>query len=122
MRKRVVLSLLFIVAIAMISVNLFASGSNESNGSVKIRVGTMPNHIGVPIQYAADQGLYKEAGLDVEVILFPTGAPINEALSAGKIDLAGSGMASVFALASGDAYWLGDYVKTVAGIRCVCKT
>lgn len=116
MKKRVVLSLLLIVALTMISTPLFAGGASESDGPVKIRVGTMPNHIGVPIQYAAENGLYEEAGLDVEVILFPTGAPINEALSAGKIDLAGSGMASVFALASGDTYWLGDYVKTVAGL------
>lgn len=116
MKKRVALSLLLIVVLAMTSATLFAKGASESVGPVKIRVGTMPNHIGVPIQYAAENGLYKEAGLDVEVILFPTGAPINEALSAGKIDLAGSGMASVFALASGDAYWLGDYVKTVAGL------
>jgi ABC-type nitrate/sulfonate/bicarbonate transport system substrate-binding protein len=116
MKKHVALSLLLIVALTLTSANLFAGGASETSGPVKIRVGTMPNHIGVPIQYAAEKGLYKEAGLDVEVILFPTGAPINEALSAGKIDLAGSGMASVFALASGDAYWLGDYVKTVAGL------
>lgn len=107
---------LIIITLVLISSVLFAQGSAEKSGPVKIRVGTMPNHIGVPIQYAAENGLYKAAGLDVEVILFPTGAPINEALSAEKIDLAGSGMASVFALASGDAYWLGDYVKTVAGL------
>lgn len=116
MKKRTLLSLVFVFALAMIDADLFAAGSAESVGPVKIRVGTMPNHIGVPIQYAAEKGLYKNAGLDVEVILFPTGAPINEALSAEKLDLAGSGMASVFALASGDAYWLGDYVKTVAGL------
>jgi ABC-type nitrate/sulfonate/bicarbonate transport system substrate-binding protein len=116
MKKRTLLTLVLAVVMIMTSANLFAGGSAEAEGPVKIRVGTMPNHIGVPIQYAAEQGLYKEAGLDVEVILFPTGAPINEALSAEKIDLAGSGMASVFALASGDAYWLGDYVKTVAGL------
>lgn len=107
---------LIIITLVLISSVLFAQGSAEKSGPVKIRVGTMPNHIGVPIQYAAENGLYEAAGLDVEVILFPTGAPINEALSAEKIDLAGSGMASVFALASGDAYWLGDYVKTVAGL------
>ena len=115
MRKRVLLQVL-IIAMLLVSSALFAQGSAEKGGPVKIRVGTMPNHIGVPIQFASDNGLYKAAGLDVEVILFPTGAPINEALSAERIDLAGSGMASVFALASGDAYWLGDYVKTVAGL------
>lgn len=116
MKKRKLQSVILVFALGLTSGNLFASGAGESSGPVKIRVGTMPNHIGAPIQYAFDHGLYKEAGLDVEVILFPTGAPINEALSAEKIDLAGSGMASVFALASGDIYWLGDYVKTVAGL------
>jgi len=116
MKKSVLVSLLLVTTLVLTGTALFAAGSTESGGPVKIRVGTMPNHIGVPIQYAAEKGLYKQAGLDVEVILFPTGAPINEALSAEKIDLAGSGMASVFALASGDAYWLGDYVKTVAGL------
>ena len=116
MKRKALVSLLLIIALTLLSMNLFAQGSKESAGPVKIRVGTMPNHIGVPIQYAYDNGLYAKAGLDVEVILFPTGAPINEALSAQRIDLAGSGMASVFALASGDAYWLGDFVKTVAGL------
>jgi len=116
MFRRSIFSFLLIVPLFFGSINLFATGSVESSGPVKIRVGTMPNHIGTPIQYALDNGLYAKAGLDVEVILFPTGAPINEALSAEKIDLAGSGMASVFALASGDTYWLGDYVKTVAGL------
>jgi ABC-type nitrate/sulfonate/bicarbonate transport system substrate-binding protein len=111
MNKAKSLSLLLVLAATLAGMDLFAAGP-----AVKIRVGTMPNHIGVPIQYAYDNGLYKKAGLDIEVILFPTGAPINEALSAEKIDLAGSGMASVFALASGDNYWLGDYVKTVAGL------
>lgn len=95
--------------------------SSEKNANDKktgevIKVGTMPNHIGNPIQYAKDNGLYEAAGLNVEVILFPTGAPINEALSAEQIDIGGSGMASVFALAAGDNYWLGDMVKTVDGL------
>lgn len=94
---------------------VLSSAEDKPSGEI-IRVATMPNHIGLPIQYAVDQGMYEEAGLNIELILFPTGAPINEALSAGQVDLAGSGMASVFALASGDCYWLGDMVKTVAGL------
>ncbi len=92
-----------------------SSGSKSSGGEV-IRVGTMPNHIGLPVQYALSNGLYEEAGLNVELILFPTGAPINEALSAEQVDIAASGMASVFALASGECYWLGDMVKSVDGL------
>lgn len=89
----------------------------ESNmPSDVLRIGAMPNNIGAPIYYAFENGLYAEAGLNVEVILFPTGAPINEALSAAQIDLAGSGLASVYALASGDCTWLGDIDVTRGGM------
>ena len=91
-------------------------GSNSSSSGEVIRVATMPNHIGLPIQYAVEQGYYEDAGLNIEMILFSTGSPINEALSAEQVDLAGSGMASVLALAAGDCYWLGDMVETVDGL------
>lgn len=81
-----------------------------------LKIGTMANNIGAPIYYAYENGLYADAGLNVEVILFPTGAPINEALAAEQIDIAGSGLASVYALASGDCTWLGDIDVTLAGM------
>jgi len=92
-----------------------STASSQPSGEV-IRVGTMPNHTGLPVQYALENGMYEEAGLNIELIFFPTGAPINEALAAEQLDLASSGTASVFALASGQCYWLGDSVKTVAGL------
>lgn len=93
-----------------------ASGTGSNSASEVLRIGTMPNNIGAPIYYAFENGLYAEAGLNVEVILFPTGAPINEALSAEQIDIAGSGLASVYGLASGDCSWLGDIDVTVGGM------
>ncbi len=92
------------------------SAQEEVADAEPLIIGTMPGHQGVPIQYAIDNGMYEEAGLNIELVLFPTGAPINEALAAEQIDIAGSGMASIFALASGDNYWLGDNVKTVRGL------
>lgn len=117
-RRFIALSMILCLALSF----ALAGGSGESadsaggDGGTRIRVGTMPNHIGVPIQYALVNGMYEEAGLDVELILFPTGAPINEALAAEQIDLAGTGGAGVFALAAGDCYWLGDYVRTSDGL------
>ena len=52
-------------------------GSNSSSSGEVIRVATMPNHIGLPIQYAVEQGYYEDAGLNIEMILFSTGSPIN---------------------------------------------
>lgn len=88
---------------------------------VSIVVGTMPNHIGVPIQYAYEQGYYEEAGLDVEIVIFSTGATINEALAAEQLDLAASGMASVYALAAGNTYWLGDIAQTMEGLSIYAR-
>ncbi len=93
-----------------------AVAADDAVPAEKLVVGTMANQIGVPIWYAYETGMYEEAGLNVEVVLFPTGAPINEAMAAKQLDIAGSGMASVFALAAGDCYWLGDYVRTVDGL------
>ncbi len=84
-----------------------ATASKETSND-PIRVGTMCNHIGLPIYYAVENGLFEEAGLNVELYLFPTGAPINEALAADELDIANSGMASVYALSTGNNYWLGD--------------
>lgn len=80
-----------------------------------LRVGTMPVTLGVPVQYAYDQGYFQDAGLDVEIVLFATGAPVNEAMAAGEIDVAVSGMASVYALATGMYTYIGDGSITLDG-------
>ena len=74
----------------------------------KIRIGTMPSTMGVPVQYAVEMGYFKDEGLDVELSMFPSGAPINEAIAAGQLDVAASGLASVFPLANGIASWIGE--------------
>lgn len=95
------------------------TGCNQSDSGASkevIRVGTMCNHIGLPIYYAMENGLFEEAGLNVELYLFPTGAPINEALAADELDVANSGMASVYALSTGNTYWLGDIDDSGQGL------
>ncbi len=80
----------------------------NTDGSMKMRVGTQPSAVGVPVQYALDNGFFKEEGLEVDLQLFPTGAPINEAIAANNIDLAANGLASVFTLANGLCDWIGE--------------
>ncbi|WP_367569012.1 ABC transporter substrate-binding protein [Lacrimispora sp.] len=80
-----------------------------------LKVGTMPVTLGVPVQYAYDQGYFKEKGLDLEIVLFATGAPVNEAMAAGEIDVAVSGMASVYALATDLYTYIGDGSITLDG-------
>lgn len=74
----------------------------------KIVIGTQPSTMGVPVQYAYENGFFTDLGLDVELVLFPTGAPLNEALAAGQLDVAANGLASVFPLANGVCQWIGE--------------
>lgn len=65
-----------------------------------LRVGTMPHQMGVSLWYADKNDLFKEAGINVDLVMFSGGAAINEAIGAGELDGAISGLATVYALAN----------------------
>ena len=96
-----------------------SSEAAEKNGAVKdyevLNVGTMALTCGIPVLYAEEQGYFKDAGLNVNIELFATGAPINEAIAANQIDIAVSGFASVYSLANAGCIWLAD-VNTTGGM------
>lgn len=91
------------------------SGKAAKDGTATIRVGIVTNTMGVPAAYALDQGFYKDAGLNVEPVIFSTGSLVNEAFAAGEIDVAFSGLASIFSLATGTASWIGE-INTTKGL------
>ena len=92
----------------------FAAGKGESAGSgaKPLNVGVLVSTVGIPALYAQDQGWFEEAGLNVNLQIFATGAPVNEAIAAGKLDMACSGFASVYSLANGNCIWLLDINST----------
>jgi ABC-type nitrate/sulfonate/bicarbonate transport system substrate-binding protein len=97
---------LLVFLIFALTIPVFANG--ESEKSNKMVVGIMPASVGAPVQYAYEQGYFEEANLNVELKLFPTGAPINEAIAARQIDLAASGAATIFSLANGECTLLAE--------------
>jgi ABC-type nitrate/sulfonate/bicarbonate transport system substrate-binding protein len=103
LKKRIpaFLFLAFLCVSAAFAAELKASGE-------PLVVGIMPSAVGAPVQYAMENGYYDELGLKVEIMIFPSGAPINEAVSAGQLDVAASGAATIFSLASGDCILLAD--------------
>lgn len=122
--------LLALILSAAMAAGLMACGSTPANESGKtaeqgtegaapsgeeLKVGTMALTMGVPVLYAQEQGYFEEAGLNVSIELFATGAPINEAIAAEQIDIAVSGFASVYSLANANCIWLAD-VNTTGGM------
>lgn len=81
----------------------------------KLVIGTQAKAAGLYVYVAQELGLFEDAGLDVEIVTFASGAPINEAMAAGELDVAVSGMATVYALATGMYTYIGDGTITVNG-------
>ena len=88
-----------------------ASKAADSN-STPLRVGMMPSAVGAPVQYALENGYFTDEGITVQTIIFPSGAPINEAIAARELDVAMSGAATIFSLGTGDCKLLADIASS----------
>ncbi|NLE76571.1 MAG: ABC transporter substrate-binding protein [Chloroflexi bacterium] len=66
--------------------------------AVKVRSGfAIAPHMALQT-VAASKGWFKEQGLDVEIIAFDAGAPLFEAMAAGKVDFGHTGSTPIFAI------------------------
>lgn len=88
------------------------SSEVETTSSEPLNVGVLVSTVGIPALYADEQGWFDEAGLNVNLIIFATGSPVNEAIAAKELDIACSGFASVYSLANADCTWLLDINST----------
>ncbi len=81
----------------------------------KIRVGwTIAPHQGL-IGVGLVKGWFKEAGLDIELTNFDTGAPLFEAMGAGKLDIGMSGSTPPITIASSNVvptYFMGTHAES----------
>ena len=104
--KRKLVSLLVLLMIT--TTILFAGAAAEQKPAAPLKVGLMPSAVGAPVQYALEKGYFKDEGVEIEIVVFPSGAPINEAMAAKQIDVACSGAATIFSLAMGNTKLLAD--------------
>lgn len=65
-----------------------------------LRIANITKQMGVYLQYAVDNNLFEEAGINVEVYPFAGAVAINEAVGAGEIDGCVGGLGNVYALAT----------------------
>ncbi len=123
MKKRVLAlaawALILVIAMPISSI-VFGKTAVVNSSVLKLSgktlvVGTQPTTLGVPVRLAEQEGLFKKAGLDVKVVTFATGAPVNQAIASGNLDIAVSGTASVYALATGMYTYIGDGSYSIKG-------
>lgn len=115
MKAKKLIALILSVALVLSMAACSGNGAKKDGKRDVLKVGTMALTMGVPVLYAQEKGYFEEAGLNVSVELFATGAPINEAIAAEQIDVAVSGFASVYSLANANCTWLAD-VNTTGGM------
>ncbi len=108
------------IGIALFISAVFVLGCSSGKSDAPIRIGTMPASVGVPVQYAYDNGYFEEAGVEVTIELFQTGAPINEAMASGKLDLAFTGGAGIFPLANDTCVLLSE-LDTAGGMAIYAR-
>ena len=80
-----------------------ASNTSGGNGDLPVlRVAAMPTITSLPTYYIQKNGLDEKAGFKMEVTMFDTGAPMNEALAADLWDVGHMGAAAVTGMANYD--------------------
>jgi ABC-type nitrate/sulfonate/bicarbonate transport system substrate-binding protein len=126
MMKNKALTLIASVLTLTVAITLspvtFGKSASSSGNSTKLHlsgktlvVGTQARSLGLPLRLAEQEDLFRKAGLNVKIVTFATGAPINQAIASGNLDVAVSGTASVYALATGMYTYIGDGCITVDG-------
>ena len=98
-----------------------AAKSEDSKGSTDpgelqvIRVAVQPYYISSPIGYIMDNKLDEANGFKIEPVMFPTGAPMNEAIASDSYDVATIGGAFVFGVANFDAHVIASHINGTGG-------
>lgn len=97
------------------STDEMAPTENTGNELTHLKVAVMPMQISAPVYYAKEMKLDKEYGLDIELVLFSSGATMNEALASNEYDVAPIGGAGIFGVANYDGIYIADYQYLTGG-------
>lgn len=80
-----------------------------------LRVAAMPTITSLPTYYIQKNGMDVEAGFKMDVTMFDTGAPMNEALAADLWDVGHMGAAAVTGMANYDELIIGEVLESTDG-------
>ena len=85
MLRRKAMKGFLVLVMVLVCASSFANGQKETgavgkSGNPVIRIGAMAYYLSVPLQVIQDEGLDKKYGFEMEIIDFPSGGPMAEAL------------------------------------------
>lgn len=94
-----------------------ASAATEKKDLEELKVAIMPYLLSIPVKYIVDKGWDVENGFKIKTILFPTGAPMIEALGANLWDVGTIGTAAVTGVSTYDAKFIAETSDAAGGIE-----
>ncbi len=120
MKKLIALALAGLMAFSLVACGSGNGGNNggstgEDSDLPVLRVAAMPTITSLPTYYIQKNGLDVAAGFKMEVTMFDTGAPMNEALAADLWDVGHMGAAAVTGMANYDEMIIGEVLESTDG-------
>ena len=127
MKKLIALALARLMAFSLVACGSGNGGNNggstgEDGDLPVLRVAAMPTITSLPTYYIQKNGLDVAAGFKMEVTMFDTGAPMNEALAADQWEVGTLSAAAVNSLAIYGAYCIADIGHSEGGLYTLCKS
>ena len=94
-----------------LALSMFSAGNAQT--LTTIHVGTSPSEVSGEIFYGVDEGLFRKAGLDVQIVMLPNGGAVASALASGAIDI---GLSDVMSMVNAHAHGL-PFVYVAPGLQ-----
>lgn len=127
MKKYLALILALVMALSLAACG-GSSGSSAKTDSKSdsaelptLRVAAMPFITSLPTYYIQQNNLGEKYGFKMDVTMFATGAPMNEALAADLWDVGAMGAAAVTGVANYDEMIIGEVLESVDGLGVFVK-
>ena len=122
MKKLLSLALATAMALSLVACggnsgsNAKADGKSDSGELPTLRVAAMPFITSLPTYYIQQNNLGEKYGFQMDVTMFATGAPMNEALAADLWDVGAMGAAAVTGVANYDEMIIGEVLESADGL------
>ena len=114
MKKKIIIGLSFVVVLLGVMLLAFGLRKNKDSSLTKVRLAEVTHSsFYSPLYVAIEKGYFKEAGIDLELILTPGADKVSAAVLSGDVEIGFAGAESAIYVYKQDE---GDYLQLFAGL------
>ena len=114
MKKKIIIGLSFVVVLFGVMLLAFGLRKNKDSSLTKVRLAEVTHSsFYSPLYVAIEKGYFKEAGIDLELILTPGADKVSAAVLSGDVEIGFAGAESAIYVYKQDE---GDYLQLFAGL------